>query len=376
MFVSRGALESQDGRRGQSVLIEIQEGCEVDKGVVPSVIEFVLRDITSRGAGEEGGKCNIALTCIDRSPRDFQKIARKSSISAECVIDGFSEWYGTRESNGGESVSRGPGFRKVHIGTADPCSAQQGSMTEEILGVWNASVNRTSTQRIAIIDSLSSLFRFWPGIDSFLDLRDKLYAAANEGHIGCSVIFIGVIRQTTRDTSLLISLRRSFETLVTVKQGEMFVGHTTVRAVSTNSTSRDLVTLKVCKRKLSGRVQLEEVVARIDPATGFLQQVEVKNDNLKNVPASSREEEEEQRQEKALSQLGLSFRVSLSTKEKEVRAAAGLPYLHQDEGLADSGLQLHPDSLQVGRGGAYLDASPASEDSDTDSDEEMFSEDV
>lgn len=70
--------------------------------------------------------------------------------------------------------------------------------------------------------------------------------------------------------------------------------------------------------------------------------------------------------------LGLSFRVGVTTQEREVRAAVGLSYLHRDEQLADSALVLHPRVLQIGTHSVDEDT----DDSADSEEEELFSEDV
>lgn len=376
MFVSRGAIRSQDGRCGQSVLIEIEEGSEIDKAVIPSAIEFILCDIIDRTTGPVSDRPNTVLVSVDRSPRDFDGLVRRCSIPPSNAIDGFSEWYSFRRDTDVSSKTKEPKMRQVQIGTHNPCSKEKGSLAREILEALDASVRRNSKHRIVVLDSLSSVFGFWPGVHTFLDLRDSLYESASKGGSDCSLTLLGVIRRTRGDTALLASLRRAVDTSVILSQGQRIKNASRLHAAGILDNVRDLVTLKICRRKMSGRVQLDEVITRIKRENYTLTQVEVRSGSFNDAPVLSSKEEEERRQEKTLSELGLSFRVSLSTKEKEVRAAAGLPYLHQDEDLADSGLQLHPQVLQIGASNAREGTDPGSADDDTDSDEELFSEDV
>lgn len=378
MFVSRAAVRSHDRGCGQTVLIGIDGGCEVDKDVIPAVLEFVLSDIIDRKTGHESEKPNLVLLSVDRAPRDFDGLVRRCSIPPSNVIDGFSEWCSLKRKSDAHSGTKERKQRSVQIGIHPLSSEQKGSVAGEILAALEASIQRSSRHIIVVIDSLTSIFRLWPGIHSFLDLRDILYEAARRKGSDCSVTVLSTIRSDDRHAPFLTPLRRVVDTFAVLSQGRRMKGENKSLVVDITDNSRDIVTMKIYKRKMSGRVQLDEVNGRMRWDNQTLTQVEIKNSGHTDFAVLSSKEEEERRQEQTLAKLGLSFRVSLSTKEKEVRAAAGLPYLHRDEDLADSALQLHPEALQVGLGSQrdHGDGDIDAAGDGSDSEEELFSEDV
>lgn len=378
MFVSRAAVRSNDRRCGQTVLIGIDGSCEVDKYVIPAVLEFVLYDIIDRTTGPESENPNLVLLSVDRAPKDFDGLVRRCSIPPSNVIDGFSEWWSLKRNSDAQSRTKEKKQRSVHIGTFPPSSKEKNSVAGEILDALEASVQRSSRHNIVVIDSLTSIFRLWPGIHSFLDLRDILYDAAGKKGSNCSVTLLSTIRSDDRHAPFLTPLRRVIDTFAALSQGGRVKSENKSLVVDVTDNSRDVVTMKIYKRKMSGRVQLDEVNGRMRWDNQTLTHVEVKSGGHTDFAVLQSKEEEERRQEQTLAKLGLSFRVSLSTKEKEVRAAAGLPYLHRDEDLADSGLQLHPEALQISHG-SQRDEGDDDIDitgDDSDSDEELFSEDV
>jgi Elongator subunit Iki1 len=50
-----------------------------------------------------------------------------------------------------------------------------------------------------------------------------------------------------------------------------------------------------------------------------------------------------------MEELGLTFKVDLTDQERAARDGVQLPYVHQNEEIADSGLEMHPQYLSTDR---------------------------
>lgn len=227
-------------------------------------------------------------------------------------------------------------------------------MVSELREALTTSRLRDALHRVIVIDSLDVLLEYWPGMETVLDFVDGL---ATEGEMH-TVSVVAVYRGA--DISLGEGLRRLAGTHTVVKQ---------------TGKERELVEMHVCRRKKSGRVSIERLIGKMNWKEGLMTSVN------KVVDKKIDKGEEKKRQEDMMDQLGLSFRVALSSKEREIRAKAGLPYLHKDEKLADSGLILHPKELQIGGTQEERDGNSEYEDQSEDEwvdedGEELFSEDV
>lgn len=380
MFVSRGLGDAaNDSGYVQVVLIETAKSTDLDKRVIPAVVELVLQDITSVWSRFGHIDISTAILAIDRPPQDFAPLCKRCSIPFSSVVDGFYQWYGTHEegkvATAASSKHNPKNGRAVHIGDHNPASDENGSVSKGILTALNGSIGRILKNRIVVIDSLTSILRIWPDISSILDLIDKVCEVGVKSSDGSNNLTTLIIsyRDVSTPKSFLSPLKKLADTHVRVSQSVQRE-NTAENGVQSKSV-RDLVHLDVRRRKRSGRVQLENFVGNLDWNSSQIRDVVSKADDAKDAERKIKDEEEEL-QARKLAELGLSFRVSLSTKEREVRAAAGLPYLHRDEDLADSALELHPSHLQVDARGTSAPGSESEEGEFDSDDEELFSEDV
>lgn len=364
MFVSRSS--SGRGRtKGDFILVEVKADSKIDKPVIPAVLECIIQDVTNTRTRHEDENPNVAFVCIDRHPRTFEKLQRRCAIPSSRFIDGFSQCYPLRANKTGQAAHSGVGRSLVHIGVCKPCSKESGSLCEEIRKTLNCSTGRASVEEIVVIDSLTSVLQLHPGFVTFLDIRDTLVEEAARRDDQHVVTMICVFRSTEKEVALAGSLQRVADTHVVITQ------ELDTKEGNRSSNQRDIVALKVCRRKASGRVQVDELTGMLDGDESRLLDICLRDNSKDGESAANKKVDEDELQQDLLGELGLSFRVSLSTTEREVRAAAGLPYLHQDEKLADTSLQLHPAELQLD-GGSDSDG----EEELYDSEGELFSEDV
>lgn len=373
MFTSRKATTAHHSSP-QTVLIEIPPSTQLDNQVVPAVLDYILQDLSSTLTRHHPARPNIVILALDRHPNQFEKICKRFAIPASSVLDGFSQWFPIHGNVSGTESLKKP--KLVHVATISPTTNDTGSVAFELGLALDSSIHRNSEHRIVVIDSLSTILRYWSSVNTFLDLRDALSDSQLKSHPSHSMTIVVVFRAHDRSHASLLSLKRACETHVLLHQGK---NNNVGLAELTGATrdAQDIVTLHVCRRKPSGRVQLDRIDARPDRKDVRL--IDVTQGSAASVGDADAQsvQDEHRQQEQLMEQLGLSFRVSLSSSERELRAAAGLPYLHHDENLADQGLQPHPKSLQVG---GENDDDDGRDDYDSNylssSDDELFSEDV
>lgn len=137
--------------------------------------------------------------------------------------------------------------------------------------------------------------------------------------------------------------------------------------------SNELI-LRVARRKISGRLNVDVVTGTYDAENCMLIKCVVQKRQKGNNDSNGVEQ---------VMKLNLPFNLGLSEKERMARAAVTLPFVHRDSSVADAGLVLHPQNLQVNShhanedSGKYSSESEDEEDVAVDEDgEELFSEDV
>lgn len=360
----------------QTVIIEIPSSAYLDNKVVPATLDYILQDISSTLTRHQSSKPNIVVLALDRHPAQFDNLCKRSAIPAASVVDGFSQWFPLHHS-GVDDAKPSERGQPVHVAAVNPASNSAGSVAFEVGAALDSSIYRRSEHRVVVVDSLSTILRYRPGVNTFLDLRDALASSRFGSREQHSLTIVAVFRAHDQSQALLSSLKKICETHVLLLQGEPSHNIKQSSTTSAAQDERDVVTLQICRRKLSGRVQLDRIDARVSWQDVSLADVIQKSAADVEVAIARRVQDERHRQEQMMEQLGLSFRVSLSSSEREVRAAAGLPYLHRDENLANRALQLHLKSLQVGNENDDDDGFNNEDwEYESDADEELFSEDV
>lgn len=359
------------------VVIETARACEVDVGVVAVLWEYIVTNNCLRTSKYQQGSPCVAVLATDVPPRTLHQSCRQLSLPQRNLIDGYSQWYPLNLSE-----SKPPSFPIVHIassksddyGQSTDQSDTLAAIADAIASVLNRVRDSDASERIVVLDSLTSILRFHPDLSSFLKLRDTLNHSVNRP-ARTPLTILCTIRTEETDQALAASLVQLADTHARVCQSS-----------SENSHVRNLVWTDVRRRKPSGRVVFEKIEASIDHSRGYCQLSDVRVSALSDsVIAKSASNTKTLDSALELAQRGLTFRIGLSSKEREMRAAAGLPYLHQDEALADSALEFHPKHLQLSQPTSVeLESANDGDDDDSADDDdvefddegELFSEDV
>lgn len=360
------------------VVIETARSCDLDVGVTSNLWEYIIKNNCLRSSKYQTVAPSIAVLTTDVPPRALHQICKRLSLPQRSLIDGYSQWYPLNLSE-----SKTQSFPVVHIATSESSDKDQSTVQSDsldaIADVIAAALNHVpdsgASERIVVLDSLTSILTYHPGLSSFLRLRDALNQQVNRP-FQTPLTLLCTVRTNETGQALSASLIELADTHVRARQQP-----------AKNSQLRDSVYMDVRRRKPSGRVVFEKVEAVIDHTSGHCQLVDVRlstqNDSAvtKSVPNANASDSALE-----LAQRGLTFRIGLSSKEREVRAAAGLPYLHQDEALADSVLELHPKHLQLSQATSIElenakddnndDDSIDDDDIEFDDEGELFSEDV
>lgn len=354
------------------IIIETKNARDLDVGVTAVVWEYIITNNCFRTSRHCQFAPTVAVLTTDRSADVLQKSCQHLQLPPAGIIDGYSQWYPVKLPN----VPRNP-YAVVHIASSTCLknAEQSGSVkTDGLAAISNALSNALNRhpesklgERIAVIDSLTSVLRYHPGLSSFLML--------------CNAISESV--KVPPDTPLTLIC-----TVCTDEMGERLTSSLINFAnlhVQVNQTEcglsllRDRLYMHVRRRKNSGRVGFETINGRLENRNGVLRLCDassITQECAQSTGKGSAASTEEMSLE--LAQRGLTFRISLSSKEREMRAAAGLPYLHQNEALANSALELHPSSLQISHESVGHDSDEEDEDYDVAEDDEgeLFSEDV
>lgn len=339
------------------IIIEIRDNEPVDRGVIPAVLEHVLKDILPNQSHSSPG---ISVLTTDHSPRDFKEFCQRMAVPFTQVIDGFSEWYPLdRVEDSSHSTNQ-----LVHISDMSKREAIS-ALSQSLVSKCKVVMGAPGAPAVIIIDSLSSIFRFSTGVETLFNLRESIFQSLFDDQLyrDSSLSIVLTLHSGDLDALTCNAIQHLADTHIELLQNE-------------NKSGSRPVVLKTRKRKLSGRVQFEETRARLDWGKSQLVEVATTRQVEGSLGKQGKPPQTEKELADTLAEHGLSFRISLDSKEREMRAAAGLPYLHRDEDLADSALELHPAHLQIGDKSKPNDED-ARTDEDSDSEEEdMFSEDV
>jgi len=101
--------------------------------------------------------------------------------------------------------------------------------------------------------------------------------------------------------------------------------------------SGDEVVLEIVRRKPSGRISTSMFHVRLV------------DDSIHSEPVPETKDVPPQVEEKdALAGLNVPFNINLTAKERGERSQVPLGYQHEDETLANTALELHPQELQPG----------------------------
>ncbi|KAI0566612.1 Elongator complex protein [Gracilaria domingensis] len=344
----------------------------LDKVIVPAVAEYVLNELCIKRSSAGPRSASIVLLSIRQPASVYNSLRKRLRIPSSNIIDAYSEWYSFGEQKEEQQFSLGR-TNRVSIGDWDSSSRTSELLAEYILDIFE---EEKESSRILLIDSLALLFPGQEIFDELLNLSDRLLSKPNSGNDEqTKLTIVGILDQIQNHRAVVQfpeSLNAICDTNVSVSQVENRKGKS---ATAHGSQPRNFVRLDIWRRKPSGRVHFETVTALVAWDEKCLSQLETKLNAADN---SSTKQADAQDLAQTLSEHGLSFRVSLTSKEREVRAAAGLPYLHKDEKLADSALQLHPANLQVAEECSSTQWPERSSDDSADEseEEELFSEDV
>lgn len=348
----------------------------LDKGVLPAAVEYVLQAICLKREAPKSQVNDIAVITVDQPTLVYLPMSERLSIPSKNLIDGYSEWYSYCEDQ--VSVSHSLDSSKVHIGDFDKTSSTAESLTKLVTSIFekanvSASDSSKPSHRILILDSLGSLFSNSDILCEMLNLAHFLSAKKNTADVKLTVI--GIMRQS-QNHNALGNYPSSFDSIFDIDVAVSQLATREGNSIASNlHLTRNFVRLDCRRRKPSGRVQFESTTSLME-----WEQIQLIDTQLTSaVSEKNSKNNNEQDLSERLAEHGLSFRLSLSSKEREVRAAAGLPYLHRNEKLADSALQLHPANLQLDQTQprVHADSGHLSDDSSDLSDEEdLFSEDV
>lgn len=343
-------------QKSQTILVQVDASTQVDNHVITTCLDYIIEQNLLRSSRQRNVTPNLGVLATDQAPEAYSNICKNCSAPADSILNGYSQWYSIPDF---QIDAQGDLF---HISELELSHESIENVAKTLISRSNITVTEAGPydkETVVIIDSLSSVSRFidkpvvWVSV-----LLQKL---CNQGG-DISTILTVRCDEMDEYKSTIEGLKRVVDTHVRVWQ------------VEGDSVQNDKIVMRVTRRRASGRVVIEEITGRYDIASGRLVDVETKTINS----AREAKVQEEVNLEEHLSERGLTFRVSLSSKEREMRANAGLPYVHQDESIADQALELHPKHLQVDEDGEE-DEFYEEEDEDVDEavdGEELFSEDV
>ncbi len=227
----------------------------------------------------------------------------------------------------------------------------------------NSSSLESEGNHLVVLDSLKYLVNCYHA--------HGLVRTLHDARIGSRKILFAVFMHSNDfDNPTVLALRSISTTVVEVEH----VAGDGTRMLNNRGDFQvwDDLSIRIQRKKSSGRVNVDRVSARFDSQTNTLLTYTVVEPEKKQI--------EELDLNGTQLQQYLPFRVTLSSNERSARAAVALPYAHTNTNVADGALVLHPKVLQVAN---YADGNYGEEDS-SDSDyellddegDELFSEDV
>ncbi|CAN8070676.1 unnamed protein product [Agarophyton chilense] len=356
------------------IIVRGKEQNYLDKGVIPAVAEHILEHLCKKQSSSRPESVSIVLLLVRQPASVYDSLCKRLSIPPYNVLDAYSEWYSFQCREKEPQLISDP-RKKVHLGDCDTGSKLSTVVADYMKDLFK---EEKVTNRIVLIDSLDLLF---PGEDIFneilnlSDLLSSFHTTANKEQSKLAIV--GILGQAQHHPAIVKypkSLDAICDTSVCVSQVPTCDGKPSPPG---SGDERDLIRLDIWRRKPSGRVHFEYVTGVMHWDEYKLSGTETKLNAADDAAAKQSEERDLAR---TLAEHGLSFRLSLNSKEREVRANAGLPYLHKDEKLADSAHALHPTYLQVteesNSSHGLTKEYSSDECSDESDEEELFSEDV
>lgn len=354
------------------MLIDVQSESNVCRDTVPAVIDFVIRDVIPKRLSGGNSRPDVCLLNVDRPVHHFENLFQRGSVASSNVLDCYANWYqewAPTESFDADGHTKSPWSL---ASTSDPGESAK-VLVQAVKEKFSNRSNSQTQGKVIILDSLSSALTFSRSLDFLLHILDGFSVFSTvDGHATLPCTLVATIQRNILEPTLFDGIRRLASTFVLVHR----ISKQQNAAPPVHRINQEFYRIEVGKRKSSGRMQFGEHFFEMDlnnvqlsPVSSDLRVILSKRPYVKGDNKNDDDLE--------LAQHGLSFRVTLTSKEREVRAAASLPYLHKNEELADSALAIHPENLRVRKNGA-----PETEESSSDSSlvgsdgEDMFSEDV
>ncbi|KAJ8901745.1 hypothetical protein NDN08_003951 [Rhodosorus marinus] len=179
---------------------------------------------------------------------------------------------------------------------------------------------------LVVVDSLSSFLRRW-NVRAFGEIL--MEGRLLPGFKG----IVALWRSSTHERTV----KAGIESVATALICARLRSPKPVSDYSVVVMSGDEVVLEIVRKKPSGRIS----------TTQFL--VKLVDDSIRSEPIAEAEDVRPQVQEKdALADLNVPFNINLTDKERGERSQVPLGYQHEDENLANTALELHPQELQPG----------------------------
>lgn len=345
------------------ILIASSRNSNFDNGIIPATFELFTSRQQERYCDDNHQPETFIIT-TDRPVTAYNPTCRRLSIPRQNVVDGYSNWYRIEDIEKGSPKGR-KSLNTIHIGDELNCT-YGGSLDEGVRKLLESPLQSRSQNKYIIFDSLTAIERT-ASASRFMHSLQNILEEHRTQKPGSRITFITMIRTIGSDNMSMRTMERLSDTVIRMENSEW---HPT----SSRLGNKDqIIKFEVQSRKFSGRVQFETIHGCFSRENTKIQTVQVTNNGYDSKPTVPDPSDESELVSK-LDQHGLSFRLSLSSKEREVRAKVGLSYQHQDHNVADKALELHPANLQISENNMLKDDSAySSEDSD---EEELFSEDV
>ena len=345
------------------ILIATNRNNNFDNGVIPATLELFTSRLQERYRDDNHQPETFIIT-TDRPVTAYNSTCRRLSIPRQNIVDGYSSWYRIEDTEKGSPKSK-KSFTTVHIGDELNC-AHANSLDERVRKILDSPLQSRSQNKYIIFDSLTAVERT-TSASRFMQSLQNILEEHRKQRPGSRITFITTFRTIASDNQSMKTMERLSDTVVRME-------HAGWQPTSSRLGTKDqIIKFEVQSHKFSGRVQFETIHGCFNRESTNLQTIQVTNNGYDSKPTFSNPSDESELVSK-LDQHGLSFRLSLSSKEREVRAKVGLSYQHQDHNVADKALELHPAHLQISGNNTLRDDSAySSEDSE---EEEMFSEDV
>jgi Elongator subunit Iki1 len=314
----------------------------LDVGVIPALLALIAEDVASAlhalCVSDAEPPVRVAAVALSRPV-----LAIASTLPPKSIVrDGFSDWAGYSHT-GSLSDCNGD---CVHVAGADGAQAVLDALTA-CTAPATASSTDANGAVILVVDDIGPLLRAIPDVTCVARALDGWRVT------GRAVAFIAALSEPTdlsseRDVRFANTLKRLATTHVRVSQAAPLASSGKPFSERRNMVS-STVHFAVTRLRPSGRVYVEATTALFDCSAEKCTLVvssDMSGDKSVSEAGEETQPEEHVAREK-MAKLGLTFNIDLTQKEREARRNVRLPYVHQDEDLANSGLELHPESLRL-----------------------------